>query len=142
MSSANKSLKRSEQAFVQSAHRKLRKLCVPSKWEAPLLGRSVDLVFYKDGAVHSIEFKLRDWRKAITQARDHQLGADFAHICLPEKKATEAMLKAAEEEGIGILEFQESEAWPFATILDAQPSQDQWLVARDKLLNLLKPSPA
>ena len=141
MSSASKNLKRSEQAFVQEAHRKLRKLDVPSKWEAPLLGRSIDLVFYKDGAVHSIEFKLRDWRRAIVQARDHQLGADFAYICLPEKKATEAMLRAAEEEGIGVLEFQKSEEWPFATILPAQRSQDQWLVARENLFNLLTPLP-
>lgn len=138
---SNKKRKRSELAFVISAHRKLRKLDIPSKWEAPLLGRSIDLVFYKDGAIHSIEFKLRDWRRAITQARDHQLGADFAYICMPEKKATEEMLKIAEKEGIGILEFQELEEWPFTTILTAQRSQDQWLVARENLFKLLTPLP-
>jgi len=140
MSSVENPRKRSEQAFVQAAHRRLRSLDVPTKWEAPLLGRSVDLVFYKDGAVHSIEFKLKDWRRAITQARDHQLGADFAYICLPGKTVTEAMRQAAEEKGIGILELRESEDWPFCTVVPAKRSTDQWTVARENLINLLNPS--
>lgn len=115
---------------------------MPSKWEAPLLGRSVDLVFYKDGAVHSIEFKLKDWRRAITQARDHQLGADFAYICLPGKSITEAMRETAEEAGVGILDLRESEDWPFATVLPAKRSKDQWSVARKNLINLMSPLPA
>jgi len=142
MSSAKKPRKRSEQAFVQAAHRKLLASGVPSKWEAPLLGRSVDLIFYRDGALHSIEFKLKDWRRAIDQARDHQLGADFAYICLPGKAVTEVMREAAQEKGIGILELRESEDWPFSTILPAQRSGDQWTVAREKLIDLLTPSPA
>lgn len=141
MSSAKKKRKRSELAFVQIAHQKLRKLDIPSKWEAPLLGRSVDLVFYKDDAVQSIEFKLQDWRRAIVQARDHQLGADFAYICLPEKKITKSMFEAAKEEGIGILEFMESEVWPFSIVLPAKRSQYQWSVARKNLIRLLSPLP-
>lgn len=141
MSSTDNKRKRSEQAFVRSAHRKLRASGVPTKWEAPLLGRSVDLVFYKDEAVHSIEFKLKDWRKAINQARDHQLGADFAYICLPGKNVTEAMRAAAQEVGIGILELCESEDWPFDTVLPARRSKDQWSVARKNLMNQLTPSP-
>lgn len=141
MSSAKKPSKRSELAYVRAAHRKLRASGVPTKWEAPLLGRSVDLVFYRDDALHSIEFKLKDWRRAITQARDHQLGADFAYICLPGKTVTQAMRDAAEAEGIGILELRESEPWPFGTVLPARRSQDQWSVARSNLIELLTPSP-
>lgn len=141
MSSAKKSSKRSELAYVRAAHRKLRASGIPTKWEAPLLGRSVDLIYYRDGELHSIEFKLKDWRRAITQARDHQLGADFANICLPEKTITQAMRDAAEAEGIGILELRESEPWPFSIVLHARRSQDQWTVARRNLIGLLTPSP-
>lgn len=141
MSSDKKPRKRSELAYVRCAHRKLRASGVPSKWEAPLLGRSVDLVFYKEDALHSIEFKLKDWRRAITQARDHQLGADFAYICLPGKAVTEAMREAAEQEGVGILELRESDDWPFDTVLPAKRSREQWSVARENLMNLLTPSP-
>lgn len=141
MSSVKKTPKRSELAFVRIAHQKLRASGVPSKWEAPLLGRSVDLVFFRDNAVHSIEFKLKDWRRAITQARDHQLGADFAYICLPEKTITEVIRQAAEQVGVGILEFRESEPWPFETILPAERSKDQWRIARENLISHLTPSP-
>lgn len=142
MSSVKSTRKRSEQAFVQAAHQKLRASGVPTKWEAPLFGRSVDLIFYKKDALHSIEFKLNDWRRALKQARDHQLGADFAYICLPGKSVSNAILEAAESEGIGILELRESDTWPFATILPAKRSPDQWSVARTSLIELLTPAPA
>ncbi|MGJ3241510.1 MAG: hypothetical protein ACFE0O_00925 [Opitutales bacterium] len=102
----------------------------------------MDLVYFQAGAVYTIEFKLKDWRRAIEQARDHQLGADFAYICLPERKVTPAMRDAAERNGIGILEFQEKDDWPFSTVLPARRSQDQWTVARENLISLLTPTPS
>lgn len=51
--------------------------------EVPFMNRSVDLVFYKEGKIKAIEFKLHDWKKAIKQAKVHSLGADEIYICLP-----------------------------------------------------------
>lgn len=132
--------KRSEQAYVISARKRLNKAGYPHRWEAPLLGRSVDLVFLKDDCVYSVEFKLHDWKRAFKQARDHQLGADYAYICLPTREVTEEMKAIAEREGLGLFRFmdeQESQ-WPFETIVEACRSAMQWSVARERLLEGMK----
>lgn len=130
--------RRSEQAYVMDAHKRLRRLGVPCKWEAALLGRSIDLVFVYEDAVHSVEFKLKDWRKGLKQARDHQLGADFAYLCLPGKNLTEQLSSEAREAGVGILFFQDDGDFPFAIAIQAEHSSSQWPVARDRLLTAMK----
>ncbi len=128
----------SEQAYVMDAHKRLRRLGVPCKWEAALLGRSIDLVFVYEDAVHSVEFKLKDWRRGLKQARDHQLGADFAYLCLPGKKPTKHLSKEAKDAGVGILIFQDDGEFPFTIALQAEHSSSQWPVARDQLLTAMK----
>lgn len=129
---------KSELAFVVDARHRIRKSGVPCKWEAALLGRSVDLVFYKGDAVYSVEFKLKDWRRACQQAKDHQLGADFAYICLPHKTVTENMRKTATDLGIGVFGFCNEAAWPFETLVEASRSTVLWPVARSRLLKSMK----
>src|ERR1700741_2798432 len=97
----SRSTRRTEQAYVRSALIAVRRCSVPCAWEAALLGRSVDLALLLDGAVWTVEFKKRDWRRALVQARDHLLGADFAYVCLPEHSPTERCLTAARNAGIG-----------------------------------------
>jgi hypothetical protein len=53
--------------------------------EVPFLHRSIDLV-YKDeyGRFCAVEFKLRNWKQAITQAKDYMIGAELVFICIPK----------------------------------------------------------
>lgn len=134
----NKNNQHSEQFFVLNAYNKLKSLNVPCVWECPLLGRSIDLLYYKDNFICSVEFKLNNWKKALVQARDHQLGADLAYICMPEKKISDKIKKEAQELNIGILELNESEHWPFVTILPAKKSEDQWCIGKEKLIKQLQ----
>jgi len=54
--------------------------------EVPFFHRSIDLIFYnKKNEICAVEFKLRDWKKAIKQAEDYKLWADLSYICLPLK---------------------------------------------------------
>ena len=129
--------RRNEQAYVMDAHRRLRRLGVACKWEAALLGRSVDLAFFHDGLINTVEFKLKDWRRGLEQARDHQLGADLAYICIPGKRPPEEIIELAVDFGIGILLFRDDSEWPFTIAIPAKPSPTQWPVARDRLLNLM-----
>ncbi len=100
--------------------------------EAPILGRSVDLAYFRQDQLHTVEFKLRDWRQAIRQAVDHQLAADFAFICMPSRRVTTAMREAFEKCGVGLLFFIDA-TWPFETIIEPSRSRDQWSVAYDLL---------
>lgn len=129
---------RTEQGYVRSALIALRRLGIPSVWEAALLGRSVDLAFLHGGQVWTVEFKKHDWRKALNQARDHLLGADFAYVCLAERKPTAACLNAARNLGVGVLSLRDGNDWPFEVVMEAPRSAETWVVARDRLLGQLK----
>ena len=130
--------KRTEQAYVLDAYKRLRKKGVPSLWEAPIMGRSVDLVYLEENCLITIEFKLTDWRKGLRQARDHQIGGDFAYLCVPHREPSEALQVAAKESGIGLLRFCEGMDWPFEIILPALRSTLTWSVIREQLFRSLR----
>ncbi|NQT91622.1 MAG: hypothetical protein HQ559_02590 [Lentisphaerae bacterium] len=98
--------------------------------DVPLLGRCVDLVYIRDGVLITVEFKLKAWRRAILQARDHRLGADHAYVCMPKRRVSEDMRVELEAEGVGLLFFSNDSEWPFETVVEAPASDDQWEVAR------------
>jgi hypothetical protein len=53
--------------------------------EVPFFSKSIDLVFTDtNGDFYAIEFKLRNWRQAIRQAKYYMLGAEFTYICIPK----------------------------------------------------------
>lgn len=123
----------SEQALVDAVFLRLQRHSGAAlSREAPLLGRSVDLALYRDGEMHTIEFKLHDWRRALRQAADHLLATDFAYICMPARSVTPTMREAFEDAGIGLLFYADME-WPFETVITASRSTTKWGVAYDRL---------
>ena len=71
--------------------------------EVPFLSRCIDIVIItKEFKSITIEFKIKDWRKAIEQAKNHKLGADKSYICLPEKKINKELVRLLEQEQIGL----------------------------------------
>ena len=42
-----------------------------------------DLVAFKKNDVIAIELKLKDWKKALMQAKNYQLGADLVFLAVP-----------------------------------------------------------
>jgi len=65
-----------------------------------------DIVAFKEENVVAVELKLKDWKKAIIQAKNYQLGADFVYIAIPLMKSFNILRKAQcklENEGIGLL---------------------------------------
>jgi len=110
---------------------------IPCMMEVPCLGRSVDLAFIMDGMIYSVEFKLRNWRKALQQARDHQLGADYSFICMCEYPTTVKMKVAAIALGIGVFSFLNNDGYPFSVTVTGAVSSVQWRIAREKLACLI-----
>lgn len=103
---------------------------MPVCCEVPILGRSVDLAYVHDEALITVEFKLRDWRRAIVQALDHMLGADYCYVCMPKRSVSDLMRLELEKAGVGLLFFQEDEEWPFEEVIEARRSEHTWEVAR------------
>lgn len=124
----------SEDALVNCTASRLRtELGIHALTEVPIMGRVADLAFMHDGALVTMEFKISNWRRAIRQARDHRLAADFAYICMPERQLTGALLSALETNGVGLAFCTPSGARPFEVIVEAPRSVDTWSTARSVL---------
>ncbi len=71
--------------------------------EIPVYNRRIDAILLKGKTVYSIEFKIKNWRKAIIQIRTHMLIADFAYLCMPYRnKIPEQLEKYLINYGIGL----------------------------------------
>ena len=84
-----------------------------------------DLVAFKKDEVIAIELKLRDWKKAIIQAKNYQLGADYVYLAVPLFKSYNILRKAEHilnKEGIGLLIIKEKNC-EVRNIIDAKPSK-------------------
>ena len=103
--------------------------------EVPIMGRSVDLGYVKDGILTTVEFKLHDWRRALIQARDHLLGADFSYICMPKRTISEEFRQQCTRAGVGLLFFLEKGSWPFETVIEAPRSRETWTIARSAAID-------
>lgn len=124
-----------ERTLQHDCVRRLREsFSVSVEHEVPLLGRTVDLVYIDNDFVVTIEFKLRDWRRAISQARDHLLGADYAYICMPRRTVTDGLREELEEAGVGLVFYKDGDDWPFEEVVSAPKSKDTWISARSMLV--------
>ncbi len=128
-----------ESALVLDAYRRLRGR--DDLWvccHVPLLGRCADLAYATNEVLVTVEFKLRDWQRAVRQARDHRLAADLAYVCMPRRTITEAMRSRLIETGVGFLAFVEHGDWPFETILEAARSEETWRLLRLETWNYVR----
>jgi hypothetical protein len=69
-----------------------------------------DLVAFKNNTVIAVELKLRNWKKAIIQAKNYQFGADYVYVVIPMMNVFNIIRKAQlkfEKEGIGLMVINE-----------------------------------
>lgn len=129
----------SEWELVLEAYERLQAVPrVAASCHVPLLGRCVDLVFMRRRVVTTVEFKLTDWRRAIRQARDHRLGADYAYVCMPPRPVADRMREELAEAGVGLLLYCEEGKWPFNTVVRAPRSTETWQHARDAVVEYVR----
>jgi hypothetical protein len=105
--------------------------------EVPILGRSADLVYIKDDSLFSVEFKLHNWRRAIKQARDHQLATDYSYICMPNRNVSKILSEELRIYGIGLFFYKEKGEWPFEEVIKASRSFEVSEVARNWTLDFI-----
>ena len=69
-----------------------------------------DIVVFKDGKTIAVELKIRNWKKAIIQAKNYQLGCDYVYLAVPLLRVYNILRKAEfylKKEGIGLLVINE-----------------------------------
>ncbi|UCF11635.1 MAG: hypothetical protein JSW06_06180 [Thermoplasmatales archaeon] len=84
-----------------------------------------DLVAFNEDRVIAIEIKLSDRKKAIIQAKNYQLGADYVYLVFPLMKSYSLLRKSEytlQKEGIGLLIVNEITC-KVSKIIDAKPSK-------------------
>lgn len=106
--------------------------------EAPAMGRSIDLAFFKKNKVVGVEFKLTNWKKALTQAKDYKLVCDYSYICLPSNKISDKVIEAAQEIGVGVFAVDFDNSWPFIEVLPSIVSTEKWPFAAKKLKSFIR----
>ena len=84
-----------------------------------------DIVAFKNKTVTAVELKLNDWKKAVIQAKNYQLGTNYVYLAFPLMKSYNVLRKAEvilKKEGIGLLTVNE-ETCEVCKIIDAMQSR-------------------
>ena len=64
-----------------------------------------DILAFKDNSVNAVELKLRNWKKAIIQAKNYQLGADYVYVAFPLIKSYTIQLVSFERKSQNCLNW-------------------------------------
>ena len=113
-------------------------LRTPILLEVPMIGRVVDLAYLKNNRVFTIEFKIKDLNKALKQAKDHLLGADFVYICVPPRKIPSEVRKLLQADGIGLMFYVKGAKKSIKTVIRAKQSKETWPVLRMDVMEYIK----
>jgi len=84
-----------------------------------------DIVAFKNKTVTAVELKLNDWKKAIVQAKNYQLGTNYVYLAFPLMKSFNVLSKAdiiLKKECIGLLTVNE-ETCEVCKVIDAVQSR-------------------
>lgn len=104
--------------------------------EIGLFNRSIDMLLFDRRNLLSIEFKIKDWKKAIRQIRDHQIAADYSYLCMPKRKVSSELQSSLEEYGIGLWLYDMTRN-ELAKEVEARKSSTQCSFYRNMLINRL-----
>lgn len=102
--------------------------------EVPLMSRCVDIVAVhrESGNVSAIECKLRDWKRAMTQARSHAIACDSVAICIPHREASAALLESCKSVGVGLMMI-DADTGTLRNEVEAERTGRVWAPAREWL---------
>jgi hypothetical protein len=104
--------------------------------EVPFLSRCIDLVLItKESQSITIEFKIKNWRKAIEQAKNHKLGADKSYICLPEMKLSFELINLLKNEKIGLFLYNPTASCLLNEYYPASINKNKIIIFNEMLIN-------
>jgi hypothetical protein len=80
------------------------------KYEVRIGFCRADIVAFKNEESVGVELKINDWKKAIIQAKNYQLGCDYSYVAFPLNRVFNILRRAEhilKKEGIGLLVIKE-----------------------------------
>lgn len=108
----------SEKYFVDNGFKFLK--------QVPLYNRIIDLVAIdSDGLLLSVEFKLRNWKRALEQALANSNSFDFSYVCVPGGRYMENLIENAKESGIGVMVY-DDEVGTIKIVFKAERKTNKW----------------
>lgn len=109
--------------------------------EVPVFCRSIDLVKYncKKNTVSAIEFKTKNWKRAVEQVMSTAISFDFVEICVRKPKTIktqETIKEYCQTVGVGIYFF-DTNALDFEHILKPKRVEKIWSVQKDQVIDFI-----
>lgn len=95
----------SEQDIVNKFIDNLKNKNIDFKTEIPYEGTRVDLGYWNKKYLYGVEFKLKNFRKVLYQARRIQNLFNFVYICMPDNVLNKEKINICVENNIGLLAF-------------------------------------
>jgi len=93
-----------ERELEQAAIPFLSSFFVHYVWQVPLYNRMIDLVgIDRKNQLIGIEFKLKNWKRALQQANRNYNSFDYVYVCLPDGRYKNDLITGAKKLGIGVL---------------------------------------
>lgn len=110
--------------------------------EVPVFSRSVDLVELdsRTRKITAIEFKIKDWKRAIKQLYEISSCFDFLILCILKpktEKCIETIRSTCSEKGIGLIFWDQSDD-SFMQICESKDICDIWITQKRQILHYLK----
>ncbi|MBP1525630.1 MAG: hypothetical protein H9Q65_03400 [Spiroplasma ixodetis] len=112
--------------------------------EVPVLNRCVDLVILEKTKkeITAIEFKLKQWKKALEQALKLTITFDYIMICVmePKKITTKSLIiTECKNKNIGLIFSKyKNNIYEFYQVLEPFKQSNIWIIQKQKILKLLK----
>lgn len=105
------------------------------------MSRIIDLVLLENEYIVTIEFKIKDWRKAINQMLEHRIASDLCALCMPQERVSNSKLNMIKNElsiyGFGFYIWNEKDK-NLTTVLKGQKNYTISEIASNKLLENIK----
>jgi len=97
--------------------------------EVPYMSRCIDMIIVDNNyKIVSVEFKIKNWRKALEQAKDHKLGADKSYVCIPKpsKEVSLTLISELGKNGIGLFLYDISHEFPLEEFILPKSCDTRW----------------
>ena len=136
--------KRQREKFIDSFNYITQDNSIELFCEVPVFCRSVDLVIFNkcDNSITAVEFKIKNWKRAIEQALSVSISFDFLAICLVKpqtEKSIKTIIDKCEQLGIGLYYTSNTEnEFKVTHPVVAKPISKTWITQKQSLINYLE----
>ncbi|MBC1625881.1 hypothetical protein HB952_03065 [Listeria welshimeri] len=111
--------------------------------EVPIFSASADMIIIDSNKnIQAVEFKLKNWKRAIKQVKNHSIVVDYISICILKPKKQKTRLEIEEHcsnEGIGLYYVdRQLDQVAIEQVVSGNKIKTVWEVEKERLLEYIK----